>query len=411
MHFLHPQKNSKNILYLSYDGMLEPLGESQVLGYLTKMCQDRDFEFTLISFEKRQDLLDHDHLKRIRDLCAANGIHWIPLPYHKNPVLLATAWDILVCTFRAFFILMKKDIEIIHARSYVASVPALFLKLLCRKKFIFDMRGFWADERADAGQWPRSGRIYKSVKWFEKQFLTRADAVVSLTHSGVDEMKRFDYLKSAQPTFAVIPTCVDLEKFRPKAIRSESDGLPFLLGHIGSIGSWYLFDEAVLFFKALKEIEPKAKLLIVNRNEHERILQILTRLQVSEDSYILRSANHDEMPEIISQLSASVFFIKSFYSKKASAPTKFAELMSCGIPCVVNAGVGDMDLFFNDQTIGVSVSSYDAVTFRHAALMLLKIIRDPKTLEICRSTALRSFSVSQGARDYLNLYRQILLRR
>ena len=39
-----------SILYISYDGILEPLGQSQVLSYLERLSKDRDIY--LISFEK-----------------------------------------------------------------------------------------------------------------------------------------------------------------------------------------------------------------------------------------------------------------------------------------------------------------------------------------------------------------------
>lgn len=41
------------VLYMSYDGMLEPLGQSQVLAYLERLSADRTIH--LISFEKPQD--------------------------------------------------------------------------------------------------------------------------------------------------------------------------------------------------------------------------------------------------------------------------------------------------------------------------------------------------------------------
>lgn len=42
------------LLYVSYDGMLEPLGQSHVLAYLEKLAPDRCVH--LISFEKEEQL-------------------------------------------------------------------------------------------------------------------------------------------------------------------------------------------------------------------------------------------------------------------------------------------------------------------------------------------------------------------
>jgi len=88
---------------------------------------------------------------------------------------------------------------IVHARSYVASVIALFLKKFTNVGFVFDMRGFWADERVDGGLWRPDSPLFRVAKWFERQFLLAADDVVSLTHAGVDEIQRFVYLRNAPP--------------------------------------------------------------------------------------------------------------------------------------------------------------------------------------------------------------------
>ena len=48
------------VLYITYDGILEPLGQSQVLNYLEKLSKDH--EITLMSFEKKQDTKNINYL-------------------------------------------------------------------------------------------------------------------------------------------------------------------------------------------------------------------------------------------------------------------------------------------------------------------------------------------------------------
>ena len=38
-----------------------------------------------------------------------------------------------------------------------------------------------------------------------------------------------------------------------------------------------------------------------------------------------------------------ISFIKPFYSKIASSPTKYAESLAMGIPVISNRGIGDID--------------------------------------------------------------------
>ena len=187
------------VLYISYDGMLEPLGQSQVLAYLKRFSTVRRIH--LISFEKVDDWEDIAERERITKDIADAGIRWYPLRYHKRPTALATAWDIACGALLGVWLVLRYRLSIVHARSYVSSVMALMIKRIMGVKYVFDMRGFWADERVDGGLWPRSGRMYRVAKGFERRFLLAADHVVSLTHAAVSEMQRFEYLQGHMPPF------------------------------------------------------------------------------------------------------------------------------------------------------------------------------------------------------------------
>ena len=220
-------------LYISYDGMLEPLGQSQVLAYQERLAASTTVH--LLSFEKPEDWADKATRSSVRQRMDAAGIHWHPRGYHKRPSALATAYDILVGISTGLWVILRYRIRIVHARSYVAAVMALVLKRLTGAKFVFDMRGFWADERVDGGLWPREGRMFRVAKWFERRFLLAADHVISLTHAAVREMEKFPYLQHGMPPVTVIPTCADLDRFRPRKQVDRNNG--FVLGYVGLLSS------------------------------------------------------------------------------------------------------------------------------------------------------------------------------
>ena len=224
-------------------------------------------------------------------------------------------------------------------------------------KYLFDMRGFWADERVDGNLWPRTGRMYSVAKGFERRFLLAADHVVSLTNAAVTEMQRFPYLQGRMPPITIIPTCADLARFKP--LPGNPRGAGFMLGYVGSAGTWYLFDEVVACFKELLRLRPEARFLIVNRGEHAFIRERLVTAGVPAESVELTSAVHDEVPRYMARMDAGIFFIKPAFSKQASAPTKLAEFLGCGIPCLGNAGVGDMVEVLEGEKVGVAITSFD----------------------------------------------------
>ncbi len=74
----------KRVLYISYNGMLDPLGQSQVLPYLRELTT-LGVRFTLLSFERAAAFtLDGTaKLDQLRMRLAADGIGWHALRYHQ----------------------------------------------------------------------------------------------------------------------------------------------------------------------------------------------------------------------------------------------------------------------------------------------------------------------------------------
>src|SRR4051812_1556853 len=84
----------RRVLYISYDGVLEPLGESQVVAYIERLSSA--FDISLLSFEKPADLADGARVAAMRERLRRQGVTWLPKRYHKRPPVLSTAYDIAV---------------------------------------------------------------------------------------------------------------------------------------------------------------------------------------------------------------------------------------------------------------------------------------------------------------------------
>src|SRR5688500_7251208 len=108
------------VLYVSYDGALEPLGDSQVVSYLERLAAD--YAITLLSFEKPSDAADKARMRAMSTRLNAKGIQWVPMRYHKRPPVISTVLDTLGGIIQARRAARARSIRIIHARSYV---PAL----------------------------------------------------------------------------------------------------------------------------------------------------------------------------------------------------------------------------------------------------------------------------------------------
>ena len=386
------------VLYISYDGMLEPLGASQVVAYLEKLAPGRRIH--LISFEKAGDWADRERRQAMRERLESAGIAWHALRYHKRPSALATAYDMVMGAALAVRLVKHQGLGIVHARSYVAAAMALIVKDALGTAFLFDMRGFWADERVDGGLWPAGGRLYRVAKRMERKFLLAADHVVTLTHASHAEIEGFDYLAGRVPPISVIPTCANLDRF---AIQGRPARDPFTLGYVGSVGTWYLLDEMLAFFRQLRLLEPNARLLVVNRHEHELVRQRAAAAGVDE-ALELVAANHADMPRQIARMSAGMALIRPSYSKIASAPTKLAEYLGCGVPCLGNSGVGDVEEICGHREVGIVLNGFSPAEVEEGARQLLALTREPGIQQRCRAVALDLFALDRGVAVYAAIY-------
>ena len=393
---------NQGILYISYDGMLEPLGQSQVLAYLEKLAPNRRIH--LISFEKPKDWASADKLDALRKRIAKAGIHWHPLRYHKRPTALATAHDVAAGTVRAISIVRRHKLRIVHARSYVAALIALSVKRATGAKLLFDMRGFWADERVDGGIWPQDSRLYRLTKSLERRFLLGSDHVVTLTQASKAELGTFDYLQGRVPPISVIPTCADLDRFN---IQGPPQCNPVVLGYIGSVGTWYLLDEMLKCFVALRALKPDARLLIVNRDEQLYIRERAAANGIDPSLIEIVAAEHREMPRQIGRMSAAMALIKPVYSKIASAPTKLAEYLGCGVPCLGNVAIGDVAETLEGKGVGIALPGFGQDQIGLGIRRLLELTEQPDIQHRCRGVAQQLFSLDSGVTAYSGIYNEL----
>ena len=180
-----------------------------------------------------------------------------------------------------------------------------------------------------------------------------------------------------------------------------------MLGYVGSAGTWYLFDEVAACFAVLLGLRPDARLLIVNRGEHAYIRERLAAAGVPEAAVELTSATHAEVPGLMARMDAGVFFIKPVFSKQASAPTKLAEFLGCGVPCLGNAGVGDMADVLEGEAVGVVLRLFDLAALCQGLSELLVLATLPQTFGTLPAAAHKHFSLQEGVRRYCLDYAQL----
>jgi glycosyltransferase involved in cell wall biosynthesis len=403
-----------NVLYISYDGMTDPLGQSQVIPYLQGLSK-LGYAFTLISFEKPERY--EKNKASISALLQQSNIDWQPLPYTKRPPVLSTIWDLQKMKLKAVQLHRQKQFKIVHCRSYISAMVGMDMQKQFGVKFLFDMRGFYADERVEGGIWKLSNPLFKLVyKFFKKKeelFFSSVDYSVCLTKKGKDIIHTWKNIKNQPIHIEVIPCCADLDLFSEKSIDSSLlqqlkqqfnlTGNEFVLSYLGSVGTWYMLNEMLDFFKCLLRTKPNARFLFITSDTSVDILLKAKNKGIPEACFIITPAPHKQVPTYLALSNCSIFFIKPVFSKSASSPTKQGEIMGMGLSHICNAGVGDVDDIIDEKS-GVLIKTLNNSEYEKAIQKLLNSNYDK---DYIRQRAEQIYSLVVGVEKYRQIYEWI----
>ncbi|MBC7411760.1 MAG: glycosyltransferase [Bacteroidia bacterium] len=401
-----------NVLYLTYDGLTDNLGQSQILPYVFYL-QKNGHQIHIISCEKTINF--KLRYTTIKQLLADNNVQHTPLFYTKRPPVLSTVIDILKLLHTAKKLHQQHSFDVVHCRSYIPALVGLYMKRKYGVKFIFDMRGFWPDERVDGNLWNLKNPLYKIVYRFfkrkEKQVIQESNAIVSLTNAGLQEMQRWNYTPNIASKTTIIPCCADFNTFTitpyNTALAEQLNIQPHnkVLCYLGSLGTWYMLEEMLDFFTQLKQHDSSYLFLIITTDDATIVKEGCANKNIALENIRVTKANRNEITNYLSLVNLGISFIKPAYSKLSSSPTKMAEMYACGIPLVCNEGVGDVALINSQYPLGVMVSELSTVEYTVAIAALQPLLTLPK--QAIRTKAQTLLSLDIAGQAYVNMYAQL----
>ncbi len=341
------------VLYLTYDGLTDPLGRSQVLPYLVGLRRrlQEGFRPDVVSFEKAERYAVSG--EKLRAMLSGEGMDWHPQKFHTQPPFLSKAYD----EWRFFQVASKlsseKSYAAYHARSYVAGWVAHRLSARTGRPWLFDMRGFWADERRDYGFWPKGHPLYDYLyriwKKREQTMLQTATAIIVLTEAAREVLVEWGI---PPQKIAVIPCVADYDFFHLDASKREQtraairyaldiplDAVVFL--YSGSLAWHYAPEDIVAIFEAAYRIDQRTFLLALTPHETASLEALIQGRGLPLSQYRVASAGRDEVPRYLSAANAGIATVQTGFSKAGSSFTKVAEYLAADLPVIATA-IGDV---------------------------------------------------------------------
>ena len=195
------------VLYFSYDGLLDPLGESQIVPYVSAIS-DAGYSLTIISYEKVERT--KEQIKSMEIKLQKIGVQWFRLQFHTGKL-----WAIKRI-IRGVLLIRKLcgDLKpnFLHLRGFLPAV--IFQLSLLRNPFLYDFRGFALGEWVDIGKLDKSSLLHNILNRLDQRAVRNASGLVVLEECAKDLLK--DTYDVPNVPLKVIRTCTDVKRYKKK---------------------------------------------------------------------------------------------------------------------------------------------------------------------------------------------------
>ena len=391
---------AKHCLYITYDGLLDPLGKSQILPYILGLSEV-GYKFTILSFEK----IDRDqrHIRELAIQLQAKNILWLYIPFKHGR--FQGLLRMLRGARAVGRINREMPFELAHMRGIL---PTVIYKLtLLKKPFIYDIRAFF-------GQWVDAGRLKKGspaqhlLDWLERRLIRNAAGLVVLDQSGADYL-RTTYKRL--PPLKVIPTSTDLYNLPSRFINAEdqpSACLRFVF--LGGARFPYLPLEALQFVMAMLEHGCDCVIDFINERDHAFIEEACQIAGFPSDRVRVFALSSDEVRLKLPTYQCGLVFIADGPWIRMSSPTKIGEYLAAGLHVVGLKRIAVLDRLACQSSAVDVIERFDqgCQLLNQQVADLVSRIQAPTRSAEAVQLAEQYYDRAKAVTQYAELYRQVL---
>jgi len=331
----------------------------------------------------------------------------------------------------ALWISLRLRPELMHCRSYPATLVGAMVKRLAGTRLICDARALYPEEgavREDGGKIVMLNEAdFAAWKRVEAGLMQRADAIAAISQPMADILTA-QYPES-RPRLLVAPTCTpvpaqaDLYAWRP-AVRAELSLADRLV--VAYSGSWFEPEPAIALFRLLQNALPNAPweflLLISSRgggdavDRREGIAEAVRRglapgagcrvISAPQGQVLRYLAAADLAAQPVAPPARAATDDRYELMARTVLSVKFAEYLAAGLPVIISRWHGAAADIAETQDLGVVYDrvSPEAVAHWLAAWQADRAAYRSRAWQYARD----HFDTDALAARYLALYRQLL---
>jgi glycosyltransferase involved in cell wall biosynthesis len=367
--------------------------------------QAMGWECTVLSLEPQE--ADEGTLDRIRQRVAGSGIRWQHRPYRQGRVGAAKN----VLSMSAMLRGVREQTDLFHCRSYFSAFFPCVADIFNGVPYVFDTRGYWVDEKIQAGRWFQDVASRALAKRVERELYSRASGVVSLTELAAEDVRsgRFGRRHPEQRSIC-IPTCVDYARFRMERDAAPHDFLRDgpIVAYVGSLNSSYEYRKSLQLVALILNRIPQAKFLALT-SQVEDMRSLTEEFGIPRSRCLVTSVGHERIHRWLPWIDFGLMLrVSSNQANRASMPTKLAEFFASGVAPIDHGANSEVVDWVRRTGSGLGLDDLSIESFERAAEFVARGAPDFDVFVRARRAAEQHFSLDSGAARYDTLFQTIL---
>jgi len=394
----------KNILFISDSSLRNPILQSQGLPFLYNLNHTQ-FKPFVLSFEdpnlgKAESLEIQAIIKKYN-----SKIDFIPVTISKKGVLpswLYFSWKRIKILYK---IISNHKVTLLHARSFNPAFLAIVIKIFLKPsiKVIYDNRGLYIDELIFRNTLSKGSIKEKIFRTIEKVIINKCDQMVVVSNAFksyiVEQWSNRN--KNIIIKTNTIPNRTQLIFhdsdifFRQKRMEDRITCV-----YTGSSASWQGADNFYKVFSIILDRIPRTYFKILTYEPEVFLNHPPENIKLAERLIVEKIEFRDVKAELINA-TFGILLRKPDVVSRVSAPIKFAEYLSAGLPVILREGIGDTEQIIKKYNIGVIIKKDD---YESAVSELQELLNDNDVFYRCLKAADKEFNINISFKQYQEIY-------
>ncbi len=389
-----------NALYFSYDGVLDPLGQSQIVPYISAISA-AGHSLTVVSYEKVERTKEQIKLMELK--FQKTGVNWVRLEFKSGKLWAIKRLFSGVMLIRKLCRDLKPDF--LHLRGFL---PAIIFQLsLSKVPFLYDFRGFALGEWVDIGKINPSSLLYRVLNRLDQNAVRNASGLVVLEDCAKHLLK--DTYDVPNSPLKVIRTCVDIKRFKKRKNMHNDKSRALRFVFLGGARFPYRPDLALMLIAKLIEHGFDCEMDFINEGDHAIIEKAKILTNISKDKVQILGCEHAEIPNILKAYDCGIVMVETSYWRRVCSPTKVGEYLAGGLPVISLEGIASIDKLAESTLCVATVSPEELQGHfqKGRAQQIFSFIKSAGISQKCKTLAKNEFSLTMAVKLYVELYSEM----